>query len=305
MMDWFEEKNDSPAQPPVPRGVQAKKKISAPQRSVVPSGWLEVRLFYVRVSSSEGSLPQLLVLRHAHRTVGAALEINGARVSPAETACLSLRRDRVDKETAEATYVSTDNVRTAGSLDFEVYNGDFLLLCGSLEKGAKEGGWIMECCSAVRSGACKQQQPQQQLDKLDFAGVHTPPTLEVYVAGCCSGSPLILTKTLQLVPRRRRGGTLDVIPEDEETQVKAIVLSDNSHQITGGREYEDLDEKVEPNLGAFYPGGYIEGEEGELSWFNAGVRVGVGIGLGMCLGIGIGVGLLMRTYQATTRSFRR
>jgi hypothetical protein len=50
---------------------------------------------------------------------------------------------------------------------------------------------------------------------------------------------------------------------------------------------------------------YIDGEDGELSWFNAGVRVGVGIGLGICLGVGIGVGLLVRTYQSTTRSFKR
>ncbi|KAG9152260.1 hypothetical protein Leryth_023432 [Lithospermum erythrorhizon] len=47
------------------------------------------------------------------------------------------------------------------------------------------------------------------------------------------------------------------------------------------------------------------GEDGQMSYFNAGVRVGVGIGLGMCLGVGIGVGLLMRSYQATTRTFRR
>jgi hypothetical protein len=50
---------------------------------------------------------------------------------------------------------------------------------------------------------------------------------------------------------------------------------------------------------------YFEGEDGELSWFNAGVRVGVGIGLSVCLGIGIGVGLLVRTYQGTTSNFRR
>lgn len=50
---------------------------------------------------------------------------------------------------------------------------------------------------------------------------------------------------------------------------------------------------------------FIEGEDGELSWFNAGVRVGVGIGLGICLGVGIGVGLLVRTYQGTTRTFKR
>lgn len=56
----------------------------------------------------------------------------------------------------------------------------------------------------------------------------------------------------------------------------------------------------------FYPDEmYNNGEDGELTWFNAGVRVGVGIGLGMCLGVGIGVGLLMRSYQATTRNFRR
>jgi hypothetical protein len=50
---------------------------------------------------------------------------------------------------------------------------------------------------------------------------------------------------------------------------------------------------------------FLEGEDGELSWFNAGVRVGVGIGLGVCVGIGLGVGLLVRTYQSTSRNFRR
>lgn len=55
----------------------------------------------------------------------------------------------------------------------------------------------------------------------------------------------------------------------------------------------------------FYSDEMYTGEDGQLTWFNAGVRVGVGIGLGMCLGIGIGVGLLMRSYQATTSNFRR
>jgi len=55
----------------------------------------------------------------------------------------------------------------------------------------------------------------------------------------------------------------------------------------------------------FYSQEMYPGEDGQLSWFNAGVRVGVGIGLGMCVGIGIGVGLLMRSYQTTTRNFRR
>lgn len=45
----------------------------------------------------------------------------------------------------------------------------------------------------------------------------------------------------------------------------------------------------------------MDGEDGEMSWFNAGVRVGVGIGLGICVGVGVGVGLLVRT----TRNLRR
>ena len=50
---------------------------------------------------------------------------------------------------------------------------------------------------------------------------------------------------------------------------------------------------------------FVDGEDEELSWFNAGVRVGVGIGLSVCIGIGIGVGLLVKTYQGTTRNFRK
>lgn len=44
---------------------------------------------------------------------------------------------------------------------------------------------------------------------------------------------------------------------------------------------------------------YSEGEDGELSWFNAEARAGVGIGLSICLGIEMGVTLLVRTYQGT------
>ncbi|GAA0161372.1 hypothetical protein LIER_39216 [Lithospermum erythrorhizon] len=48
---------------------------------------------------------------------------------------------------------------------------------------------------------------------------------------------------------------------------------------------------------------YLEG--GELSWFNAGVRVGVGIILEICVDVGVGVGLLVRTFQTTTRTVKR
>lgn len=69
----------------------------------------------------------------------------------------------------------------------------------------------------------------------------------------------------------------------------------------------DLGDKLAAGLGYGLDGSLyaIEGEDGQMTWFNAGVRVGVGIGLGMCLGAGIGIGLMIRTYQATTRTLRK
>lgn len=72
------------------------------------------------------------------------------------------------------------------------------------------------------------------------------------------------------------------------------------------RRYPEFKQEEEGHSNTSYPSmEYLEGEDGELSWFNAGVRVGVGIGLGICVGVGIGVGLLARTYQGTARNFTR
>lgn len=64
-------------------------------------------------------------------------------------------------------------------------------------------------------------------------------------------------------------------------------------------------EKEEDHSDTYEGMDYLEDEDGELTWFNAGVRVGVAIGLSVCLGVGIGVGLLVRTYQGATCNFRR
>jgi hypothetical protein len=48
---------------------------------------------------------------------------------------------------------------------------------------------------------------------------------------------------------------------------------------------EFQDSKSETDVDVDYNSMYsrqLDGEDGELSWFNAGVRVGVGIGLGVC-----------------------
>ncbi|XP_078161226.1 erythronate-4-phosphate dehydrogenase family protein [Carex rostrata] len=255
----------------------------SPPNSIPAACTLEIRLFYVRLSSCGGgastAAPSYLTL-----------DLTGHRVIP-------LKRDRVDRTAKEATYVSTDPVRLATSAaDFEVSDDlGNLLLCGTLERvdgpwSNGKTGWSMACYSAVSCSMGKM-------------GV------EVSMAGAFAGTPVILTQTVQLSPRKKviRQGGLDSIPEVEEALVQARENGDLNHRTspesvsTEGDEF-DQHNNVGPT---YYPEGWYQDEDGQLSWFNAGVRVGVGIGLGMCVGIGIGVGLLMRSYQATTQTFRR
>ncbi|ESR58195.1 hypothetical protein KPL70_010098 [Citrus sinensis] len=280
-----------------------------PNSSITHSAWLEIRLFYVRISPCViSSVPDHLTLCHERREVGVSLEINGSRVPSSDTTSLTLRRDRLNKESSEVTYVSTDSVRVTGSIDFEVFDKD-MVLCGSLERmestwnngsDSRTAGWSMDCYTAIGSGSSAFFQPK--------LGVSAP-AIEVYIAGCCGGVPVILTKTIQVSPRRKgyRHWMLDSIPEDEEVEKNLKggngLVRQRKLQITEAEfnDYE-LDGKIGEKI---YSEDMYYGEDGQLSWFNAGVRVGVGIGLGMCLGVGIGVGLLMRSYQAATGRFRR
>lgn len=189
-------------------------------------GCLEIRLFYVRITPcAVDSVPEHLMLRHLRREIGLSLEINGFRVPSSEAASITLRRDRVDKDSSEVTYVSTDSVRVSGAVEFEVReNEEEMILCGSLERAEEatwmngnalengsKTGWSMDCCTAsfIYSGGSVFFQPRLGL---------CSPTIEVYIAGCCSGMPVILTKAILVSPRRKvsRHGMLDAIPEDEE-----------------------------------------------------------------------------------------
>ncbi|EOX95869.1 hypothetical protein QQP08_000110 [Theobroma cacao] len=270
------------------------------------SVWLEIRLIYVRIAPCViDSVPDHLTLCHLRREIGVSLEINGCRVPASDSASLTLRRDRLNRESSEVTYLNTDSVRITGGFEFEVYEDEKkVLLCGSLER--MEGEWSMDCyiaAAAMEPGNSAFFQPK--------VGVSAP-GIEVYIAGCCAGVPVILTKTILVSPRRKGGsrlsGTLDAIPEDEEigkgnNKDGNGLIRHRKFQITeAGAEDYDSDGKLGHS---YYSEEMYASEDGQLSWFNAGVRVGVGIGLGMCLGIGIGVGLLMRSYQATTRNFRR
>ncbi|KAJ4846360.1 hypothetical protein Tsubulata_038467 [Turnera subulata] len=275
------------------------------------SPWFDLRVFYVRISNFQvdDSTPEFLTLNHIPLGPDTLLEVNGVRNSMYSDGATSLlRRDRMDKKTEEATFVSTDSIRITGSVKFEVFDKEDLILSGVLEMSDSNGfvgesksnakRWNMNCESDVTPGSGF------------LKGNHIPesplPSIEVYVTGSFSGTPIILTKTLQLAYRKKhnRKCTLDVIPEYETTESLKDVPPGHDLQVAEYRSYK-LDN--EEDYGSMYwrRTEYMDGEDGELSWFNAGVRVGVGIGLGICLGIGIGVGLLVRTYQTTTRNLKR
>lgn len=274
--------------------------------------WLDIRVFYVRVSKCEvdDSAPEFLTLNHIPLDPNTLLEVNGVRTSIySDGASSFLRRDRLDKESEEATFVSTDSIRTTGSVKFEVFNKDVLLLSGALELcdqngfagESRRGGqyWGMTCESHLPAGTGIFKAKKCSGQDLDT------PTMEVYVAGSFSGNPTILTKTLNLSSRRKqmRKGMLDAIPEYEANEGLGDAPPRYALQMP---DYLNRKPENEDYYNDMYSStDFMDGEDGELSWFNAGVRVGVGIGLSVCVGIGIGVGLLVRTYQGTTRNFRR
>ncbi|CAK9234287.1 unnamed protein product [Sphagnum jensenii] len=276
--------------------------------NVQANAWLDVRVIYVRVSGCplDDDAPESLTVRFPARSIGTALEVNGGRISPSEEALLVLRRDKIDTESAEATYVSTDNLRASGaSVSYEVFNRDEALLSGTIEQQSEprpppadaanstHQEWKMECNCVVGQSGCVFLKGRNDYPSMSLAPA---PVVEVCVVGRFSGTPVILTRTVQMSARRRlnRQITLDAIPESEavgRTSTSSLIAMDHQPQlVTFGYGLEGS--------------GYGE-SDGEMTWFNAGVRVGVGIGLGMCLGVGIGVGLMVRTYQATARTFRR
>ncbi|KAK1427322.1 hypothetical protein QVD17_16005 [Tagetes erecta] len=276
--------------------------------------WFDIRVFYVRISNFmvDGYTPEYLTLSHIPLDPDTILEVNNKRCTLDSQGILCrLKRNRIDKKFEEATFVSTDSIRLSGSVKFEVFDGEDLMLSGVLEmdkdnnksKNNDVERWSMECESMIGANSRV------------FKGKHImgcdsmPPMIEVYVAGSFSGSPVILTKTLQIGLRKKqtRKGALDPIPEGETTEPRNDAASGLVLQEAEYGAYKpenEYDYNYNNNL-HWSQDEYMDGEDGELTWFNAGVRVGVGLGLGICLGVGIGVGLLVRTYQSTTRNFRR
>ncbi|KAI3820188.1 hypothetical protein L1987_14046 [Smallanthus sonchifolius] len=208
-----------------------------------------------------------------------------------------LKRNRIDKKFEEATFVSTDSIRLSGNAKFEVFDGEDLLLSGVLEMCKKSNGfvgksktndgqrWSMTCESMIGANT-------RVLKGKQFMGCDSmPPMIEVYVAGSFSGQPVILTEALQISPRKKqtRKGVLDPIPEGDMTESQKNVASGLDLQEAEYGPYKTGNEYDYNNSMHWSQNEYMEGEDGVLTWFNAGVRVGVGLGLGICLGVGIGV----------------
>lgn len=278
------------------------------------SPWFDLRVFYIRVSncSIEKTPPDYLTLNHIPLSPDTILEVNGRRSSIyADQVSSSLRRDRIDKSSEEATFVSTDSIKMTGSVRFEVYDRDLLLLTGVLELRNSNGftretkkhsnKWSMNCQTA--KSACASFLKCKKNLKADM----NIPTVEVYVAGWFCGSPIILAKSLQLgvLKKNRRMFPLGSIPEDEATEVKKEEPPEDALQTSQHPSYKEESDSENEYCDIYRCLEYSEREDGELSWFNAGVRVGVGIGLGICIGTGIGVGLLVRMYRATGRNLKR
>lgn len=294
--------NGKPADP----GLQIIRHPSYQSCGKLSLSWFDIRVFYIRISNFmvDDSTPEILTLNHIPLSPDTLLEVNGKRCSVhSEGASCFLRRDRVDKKAEEATFVSTDSIRLTGSVNFEVSYKDDLFLSGTLEMANINDSqnclrrWSMNCESVMSAGT-------GFLKGKHIVGSESlSPTIEVYVTGCFSGTPIILTKTLQLNHRKKhhRKGMLDSIPEHDTSEQHKEVSSEHDLQVT---EYNgNYKPESEEDYNNMYWGRteLMDGEDGEMSWFNAGVRVGVGIGLGICVGVGVGVGLLVRT----TRNLRR
>jgi hypothetical protein len=225
--------------------------------------WLDVRVFYVRVSfCSLEEAPDILTIKYDVKDVSSNLEVNGSRVGASEDVALNLRRDRMDAESSEVIYVGTDRLRTTGSLRFEVCHKEESIIKGTMEKsdvwldgqgldrigtvGApnsmmaskafKSGSWVMECRCSISSSRCIFLKRKNDGAGASNSASSSPPLMEVYVTGRYAGSPVILTQTVELVLLRRKLGrwnTLDSIPEVDESErpTSSFECTDLANQV--------------------------------------------------------------------------
>jgi hypothetical protein len=202
---------------------------------LVADTWFDVRVIYLRLSSCLlKSAPDCFTIVFPPRSMPTVFEVNGIRIPPSEQTSRKLRRDRVDTEFAEATYVSTDNLRTNDGLPFELHHRGELLVTGNFERSSLENPkarkklWAMECTSAISAVSSYILSSKAEV----LSGLSAP-FIEVYVAGRSLGRPIVLTKMVNLLPRRKciRCISLDAIPEDDDIDGSGISGSSLKSQV--------------------------------------------------------------------------
>ncbi|MCO5601349.1 hypothetical protein L7F22_055475 [Adiantum nelumboides] len=161
--------------------------------SLPPISWLDVRVFYVRLSCcSLDDAPNTLTLKFGPRPISCTFQINGCKVPSSEEPISTLRMDRVDREPSEATYVGTDRLRTTGALSFEVWlDGqgiERIGAVGTLNKRHK-AELVMECRCAISLAACIFL--ERRVGPMNVS--LSIPKFKVYVAGRYCGAPVVLT----------------------------------------------------------------------------------------------------------------
>ncbi|XP_056846929.1 uncharacterized protein At1g01500 isoform X2 [Raphanus sativus] len=195
--------------------------------SSLSSPLLDLRVFYVRISNfkaDDSTTPDVLTITYIPLDPDSLLEINGVRCSRGVSS--QLRRDRVDKRSEAVTFISTDSIRLSGSVRFEVCDRDELVLSGTLDMSGSNGftgkstkRWRMNCEAEITAGSGFLKE-KKHIGCCSEELSSPLPTVEVYVTGCFSGTPIIFTKTLQLGFRKKqqnRVTALDSIPEYDET----------------------------------------------------------------------------------------
>ncbi|KAL5698573.1 hypothetical protein ACHQM5_029597 [Ranunculus cassubicifolius] len=250
----------------------------------------EFKVIYMRIISiSSLDMQQTsMTINFPPRDPQTCLQINGIKIHSNEKTSRTLNKHREDAFMSESVFVNTDRIKFKGKfLPFEVQidGCSSVLVYGGLKR--KEGVeikdecmWDMEC----REG--------------DFGGKEfNGGFVDAYVAGRCLGKPLLLNEVVEL----KKWKDLDCFLEDDGTKsdtskdmeakcIQQLEIKNSAEQVNLNAEKCAEEEEEGPTLV----------EEGELSWFNAGVRLGIGLGVGMSLGVGVGLGLIMRTYSATS-----
>lgn len=267
-----------PSAPPATAGKNSQRTLHIPKPNlrgnVTPVvHWLDVRVIYVRVSAcpvEDDLWPEILQFRCPPREITTELELNGARVAAQEEVHLFLKRDRVDSESSEATYVSTDRLRVGGTLVYGVsYDGESILdgVLNKSEPGGRAGkghdglppgdqavvtqsqclrlGWTLDASCTVGAGGCVFLRA-----KHDYKTLLSPSTAEVCIVGRFLGSPVILTDTVTLNARRRnvQKAALGAIAESDEGRNGLSHDSSpcSTDEEAGGRGSDEVRHHIHP-----------------------------------------------------------